>query len=368
MTILLFIGAALLCALLLLTYYPAFGGKLSKEQKEKLHESPHFSNRKFTNLIQTEMDGGAATTFTILRDFVKRNSNRRPGGPLPVETFDHPGMQLSREAAVTWFGHSAFFVKIDGKHLLFDPMFGRSPSPFPFIGGKRYGGEAPVNVEELPFIDAVFFSHDHYDHLDYDSVKKLKGKVKQFFVPLGVGKHLERWGVEPERIEEHDWWNEFDYEGITFACTPARHFSGRSLTDRDSTLWCSWVIIGKQAKIYFSGDSGYGPHFQAIGEKYGPFDCTLMECGQYDHRWSSIHMMPEETVQAHLDVKGNVMIPIHWAAFTLSLHGWTDPVERVTKEAKAKGAAVATPKIGETVILGAKSYPASAWWRGPEKH
>ncbi|MDQ0247416.1 L-ascorbate metabolism protein UlaG (beta-lactamase superfamily) [Bacillus fengqiuensis] len=362
-TIILVVGAILLFILLLLKYYPAFGGKLSKEERRALNQSSNFSNGKFVNQIPTSMNTGFITTLSILRDFMGRNPKRRPDRPIPMETFDSLFIQGNKQAKITWFGHSAFLLELDGKSLLFDPMFGRSPSPFPLVGGKRYSGDLPLNVEELPVIDAVFLSHDHYDHLDYGSIKKLKDKVKRFFVPLGVSKHLERWGVNQEIIKEHDWWSEFEWEGLTLACTPARHFSGRSLSDRNSTLWCSWVVIGKQSKVYFSGDSGYGPHFKEIGETYGPFDYTLMECGQYDNRWSSIHMMPEETVQAHLDVKGDIMIPIHWASFTLALHDWTDPIERVKKEALEKDIAISTPKIGEAVMIGSVEYPKSTWWR-----
>lgn len=362
-TIILIVGGILLFILLFLKYYPAFGGKLSKEKRHALDRSDNFSNGKFVNQIPTSMNTGFITTLTILRDFIRGNPKGRPDSLLPVENLESLFIQENKQAKITWFGHSAFLLELDGKNLLFDPMFGPSPSPFPQFGGKRYSGDLPLNLEELPVIDAVFLSHDHYDHLDYGTIKGIKDKVKQFFVPLGVGKHLERWGVDQEKIKEHDWWSEFEFEGLTLACTPARHFSGRSLTDRNSTLWCSWVVIGKQSKVYFSGDSGYGPHFKEIGEIYGPFDYTLMECGQYDKRWSAIHMMPEETVQAHLDVKGNIMIPIHWAAFTLALHDWTDPIERVRKAAKEKGAAISTPKIGERVIIGSVEYPKSTWWK-----
>ncbi|GGF93667.1 MBL fold metallo-hydrolase [Paenibacillus abyssi] len=327
-------------------------------------QSKNFSKGKFVNQIPTLMDTGVRTTLSILRDFMKGNPNGKPAGRVPVQPMDARLIQRDDQARLTWFGHSAVLLELGGKTILLDPMLGKAPSPVPLFGSKRYSEKLPVEVEELPPIDAVLLSHDHYDHLDYGTIKKLKNKARQFFVPLGVGRHLKRWGIDESQIEEHDWWDEFEFEGLTLACTPARHFSGRGLTDRNATLWCSWVILaGEHKKVYFSGDSGYGPHFAEIGEKYGPFDMTLMECGQYDERWSAIHMMPEETVQAHIDVKGKIMIPIHWSAFTLALHDWTDPIERVTKAAQEHDISISTPRIGETVTIGSVIYPASAWWR-----
>jgi L-ascorbate metabolism protein UlaG (beta-lactamase superfamily) len=254
-------------------------------------------------------------------------------------------------------------LQIAGKHILLDPMFGISPSPFPALTSKRFSNNLPVIPEDLPPIDAVVISHDHYDHLDYPSIAKLKDKVTMFFVPIGLGAHLRRWGVRETQITELDWWDEQEFAGLTFVCTPSRHFSGRTLTDRFATLWASWVIDSGKQKLFFSGDTGYGPHFKEIGSKYGPFDLTLMECGQYDERWANIHMMPEQTVQAHQDLGGKRMVPMHWGAFVLSLHTWTGPVERVTAAAKKAGVTLLTPKIGETMPIGGKDYATTAWWR-----
>lgn len=348
---------------LLLSYYPALGGKVSKERLRNINLSNNFAKGKFVNQIPTSMEMSAKTMLSVLIEFIKGTPNGKPNKPIAMELLDPLLMQNNKPAQITWFGHSSFLLQINGIIVLLDPMLGKSPSPFPQWGGKRYSKHLPIDIEALPPIDIVLISHDHYDHLDYGSIMKLKDKVKQFFVPLGVGVHLERWGVAQEKIKEHDWWDEFEVEGLHLASTPARHFSGRSLNDRNATLWCSWVIIAQQTKIFFSGDSGYGPHFAEIGKKYGPFDLTLMECGQYDERWSAIHMLPEETVQAHLDVQGKIMIPIHWGAFTLALHAWTDPVERALKAAKERNVAIATPKIGEIVSIGSSEFPSSAWWR-----
>lgn len=362
MFVIIIIASLVLLGILFMTLYPPFGGKTSKGKIRLYNHSANFSNkRKFINLIPTVMDMSLKGSISIFIDFIKGNPKGRPAGMIPVESLDL--MSGDNETKITWFGHSAFLLEIQGKKLLLDPMFGKAPSPFPQFGLKRFNQKLPIDIEDLPTLDAVLISHDHYDHLDYGSIKKLKDKVRLFIVPLGVGSHLEKWGVRQSVIKEQNWWEELDFEGLKLACTPARHFSGRRLLDRDTTLWCSWVIHSLQTKIFFSGDSGYGPHFQEIGEKYGPFDLTLMECGQYDERWSAIHMMPEETVQAQIDVKGKMMIPIHWGAFTLALHDWFDPIDRVTKEAKFRNIAISTPKIGETVIVGTDKYPNSMWWK-----
>ena len=301
--------------------------------------------------------------FTILKDFIKANPKKKPDKPIPIHMISALPMQDIKQTKAIWFGHSTVLLEMDGKRLLLDPIFSTSPSPFPLFGGKRFSKVVPIEPEKLPSIDVVILSHDHYDHLDYNSIMRLKDKTAMFCVPFGVGKRLEKWGIDKEKIREFDWWNEFIVAGLTLTCTPAKHFSGRGLLDRNKTLWCSWVITGQQTKIFFSGDGGYGPHFEDIGKKYGPFDLTLMECGQYDERWSAIHMIPEETIQAHIDVKGNGMIPIHWAAFSLAFHDWTDPIERVIKAAKERKINIITPEIGESVIVGSAEYPVSTWWR-----
>ncbi|MEW9699113.1 MBL fold metallo-hydrolase [Paenibacillus sp. SI8] len=360
-TFVVLIVGLILLGILFMRLYPVFGRKPSQMKVDSFHTSEHLESGKFRNRLPMKMDTSLKSTVGTLIDFIKGNPNRRPPRHLPMASpvFN----QSNNQTQVTWFGHSASMLTIDGKTLLLDPMFGKTPSPFPLFGKPRYSGGMPLDTDDFPPIDVVVLSHDHYDHLDYGTIQKLKLKVGMFLVPLGVGGHLERWGIERERIQEYDWWEELTYAGLRFACTPAIHFSGRSLTDRNATLWCSWVIKGKQTSIFFSGDSGYGPHFKEIGDKYGPFDLTLMECGQYDERWSDIHMMPEESVEAHLDVKGKVMMPIHWGAFTLALHAWTDPVERALKAAERKNVAVATPRIGETMAVEGEIHVNTAWWR-----
>ncbi|WP_379156668.1 MBL fold metallo-hydrolase [Paenibacillus sp. sgz5001063] len=365
----LIIIAIVLVALAVLAYltmalYPAFGRRASGKEKQTIRQSPNYKDGKFVYPAPTVMmENSAGNGLSILKDFIKGNPRSRPKQPLIPERLMPGSIQEAGDTRVTWFGHSAVLLEMDGVTLFLDPMLGRSPSPFPFVGGRRYSKQLPAEISELPRIDAVLLSHDHYDHLDYGTIKQLKDKVGMFIVPLGVGAHLQRWGVSREKIREQDWWDEFQYAGLTLTSAPARHFSGRSLLDRNTTLWCSWIIRGVETKIFFSGDSGYGAHFAEIGEQYGPFDLTLMECGQYDPRWADIHMLPEQTVQAHLDVRGALMIPIHWGAFTLSMHDWTDPVERVFAAAKAQGVRLATPRIGEPVYTGSADVPSLTWWK-----
>jgi L-ascorbate metabolism protein UlaG (beta-lactamase superfamily) len=307
------------------------------------------------------MDFGKA--LKMLPEFFKNDPSRIPSFKLPIVSRD--SLELVEDSLPTrlvWFGHSAFLLQIDGKNILIDPMLGEVPAPNPLLGKKRFFKDLPIEIEKLPQIDLIIISHDHYDHLDYGSIQKLKGKTKQFYVPLGVGAHFERWGVSPDQIHEMQWWEEAEVAGISLAFTPSRHFSGRGPNNRFSTLWGSWVIKGQNDNIYFSGDGGYGPHFKEIGEKYGPFDFAMMECGQYNENWKEIHMMPEETATAGQDVNAKVIMPIHWAAFTLAMHTWTDPVERLIVKAKEINQPIFVPKIGEFIILKDSLWTKEEWW------
>lgn len=344
---------------------PQFGGEAKGQRLKVMQQSPNYEDGIFHNPVPTDMEIGFGGYVKMINSrLFDKTENQSPDWPIPVEKVDPGKLQTTQDTAtvLTWFGHSAFLIEIDGKRLLLDPMLGERASPLSFLGPKRFTDELPVVIEDLPQIDAVLISHDHYDHLDYGSIKKLAEKTGHFYVTLGVGAHLERWGVPTEKITELDWWDEANYKGLKFVATPARHFSGRGISDRMKTLWASWVIQGEQDRIFFSGDTGYFDGFKEIGNKYGPFDITLLECGQYNELWHNIHMMPEETVQAHLDLKGKLMMPIHWGAFALAMHSWTDPIERVSKAAKAKGINMTTPRIGQPIVL-ERRIPKSQWWK-----
>lgn len=361
----LFIFIIVLCAavLLFINLHPVFGGNPSKEQKKLYQSFDNYADGKFVNQAPAKMDmGGISGVLSMMRDAVSGGKEHNPSGQIPVSEIDW-NIVKSNEDSLTWFGHSAFLLSIDRKKILVDPMLGPIASPVSFIGSRRYSEDILHMVNDMPPIDAVLITHDHYDHLDYPSILKLKEKAGHFFVPYGVSTHLIRWGVEKEKITELNWWDETGFQGLTIALTPSKHFSGRGMLNRNTTLWGGWVILGKHTRFYTSGDGGYDEHFKEIGKKYGPFDMTLMEGGQYDRRWSEIHMTPEQSVQAHKDVKGKNMMLIHWGAFTLAYHGWKEPIERALKEAEKKDANMIAPAIGETVLLnGQYSLPESFWW------
>ncbi len=351
--------------LLFVSYYPSFGGDVSKELQTKYSSSENYKNGAFVNRKNVPEDLSFWETVKIARKFFfTKVPNGVPNGNVAVEAVDSVQIaDYQGKTRLVWFGHSAFLLQMAGKNILIDPMFGDVPAPHPMLGGKRFSKQLPIAVEQLPKIDAVIFSHDHYDHLDYESVLKLKDKVEHFYTPLAVGVHLRAWDIEPERIVELDWWQNVTHGDLEFVCTPAQHFSGRKFGNRQSTLWSSWVIRSSSESIFFSGDSGYGPHFKEIGEKYGPFDFAMMECGQYNESWPDIHMFPEETVQAGKDVGAKVVMPIHWGAFKLALHSWTDPAERATAKAKALQIPLVIPKIGAPIELRRSKDSNSDWWK-----
>ncbi|MGJ7913356.1 MBL fold metallo-hydrolase [Neobacillus sp. LXY-1] len=357
-----FLVVLLVCILIFININPAFGSNPSKNQKEQFSQLNNYKGGKFVNLIPTKMEFSAADFSSMVAENFSGAKNRNPKGQIAVSEIDWNKIK-SEEDSLTWFGHSAFLLSINNKKILVDPMLGPVASPVSFVGSKRYSKDLLYLFDKMPPIDAVFITHDHYDHLDYPSIKKLKSKVNHFFVPLGVGAHLINWGVNKEKISEFNWWDETEFNGLTVAFTPSKHFSGRGPLNRNSTLWGGWVILGEKTRFYTSGDGGYDTHFKEIGKKYGPFDLTLIEGGQYDRRWSWVHMTPEQSVQAHLDVNGKNMMLIHWGAFTLAYHGWTEPIERALKASEKSGVNMIAPKIGETVPLGREfSNPISSWW------
>ncbi len=351
---------------LFISLSPQFGKSYSKEKKKEFEKLSNYTDGVFKNEIETKMEMGTAKVFSIIKDYWNGIPRQKPEIPLPVNKVDSLEIVQNPDSIynLIWFGHSAFLLQFEGLNILIDPMFGSSPSPIPAFGSKRFSYGLPIEVSKLPEIDLIIFSHDHYDHLDYPSVKSLHEKTKKFFVPLGVGEHLKSWGVSGDKIKEFNWEDSENIGDISFISTPARHFSGRALNDRFKTLWSSWVIKSDNYNFYFSGDGGYGPHFIQIGEKYGPFDIALLECGQYDERWNEIHMMPEETAMAAKELRASVFMPIHWGSFVLALHSWDDPVKRVTKKAVELNVPVLSPMIGEKIDIKNTNLQNLDWWKG----
>jgi L-ascorbate metabolism protein UlaG (beta-lactamase superfamily) len=298
-----------------------------------------------------------------------RPENSRPAKPLPAQQVDMEQAFPESQSGlyVTWLGHSSLLAQIDGMRILLDPVFANNVSPVPLISVKRFQKAAPASVEELPFIDAVFISHEHYDHLNAEAIIALEPKTGYFLMPSGVGKHLRRWGIPDEKIREYTWWEEGTIQGLSgqtlrFACAPARHFSLRGFFERNSTLWASWVLIGNKHRLFYSGDTSYGIHFKQIGHHYGPFDLTIMENGQYNVNWPYSHIFPEQGVQAHLELKGKYMLPVHWGSFALSSHNWREPIERAVAAADSLGVSLLTPQVGQTLVIG-KEAERVYWWR-----
>ncbi|MEL6256184.1 MAG: MBL fold metallo-hydrolase [Bacteroidota bacterium] len=338
---------------------PQFGADPVEERLARISSSIHFKEGKFVNEVPTKA-GEDGDIRKILSDFLTAE-HTVPEKALPTKYREGTYQKKDSAAYLTWFGHSAFLLEIEGMNILLDPMLGDYAAPV-FFFGQRFPFKKAIDFTLIPDrIDAVVYSHDHYDHLDYPTVERIKDKVEHFYMPLGMGAHFESWGIEPERITELDWWESANSGPLNLIATPARHFSGRGLSNRDKTFWASWVIEGKYQKLFFSGDGGYSKGFKEIGEKYGPFDFTMMECGQYNPQWAQIHMMPEETVQAHLDLKGEIMMPIHWGAFNLAPHAWKDPIERAEKKAEELGVKMFTPIVGERFAI-SKDMQSENWW------
>ncbi|MEM9328233.1 MAG: MBL fold metallo-hydrolase [Bacteroidota bacterium] len=347
---------------------PQFGGTVNDQQQQLFATTGHYAEGIFTNEEEIVMEINCHSIMAMLRETMNPDPNVAPPRNIEVEQIDPQSLATLDDSLtrITWLGHSSFLIETGGKRILLDPVFSQYAAPHHFFGRARFNREMPINIAELPAIDALIISHDHYDHLDYPSIDELKGKVGQFFVPLGVGNHLRRWDIPEEKISEMDWWQEEDYEGLKIVLTPSRHMSGRGLTDQSATLWGSWVVQSEHSNIYFSGDGGYGKHFKAIGERYGPFDVGLMECGQYNELWKDVHMMPEESVIAAMDVKAELIMPIHWGSFQLATHSWTDPVERITAAARLMNVPLTTPRIGQAIELTDSTHlQTTAWWLNP---
>lgn len=347
-------------ATILFMQQKSFGKLPSGDVLDRIKKSVQYNSDSFENIEETKMLADDASYFGMARQFLfGKNVDRAPVKSLPSVRTDL--QSLSEKPNLVWFGHSSFLISVDGKKILSDPVFSERPSPVQYAGSKAFPGTMVYNTNDFPDLDVIVISHDHYDHLDYNTIKALAPRTKMFAVPLGVGQHLLYWGVPKEKIREFDWWEAAQvFPGIDLTCTPARHFSGRGFS-RNKTLWASFVLKTGGLTIFIGGDSGYDQSFKKIGEAFGPFDIAMLECGQYDAQWPWIHMKPEQTVQASLDLKAKVLLPVHWGKFTLALHPWRDPIRRATKEAVRLNVRVTTPLIGEPIFFG-ETMPSTKWW------
>ena len=330
---------------------------------DEVSENNHFKNGRFYN-EQAIAPSSLGKTFGILKRFLtEKKPDSEPSTELPVRPVSRDQLlQLSNsELHMVKLGHSSVLLKVYGEFWLLDPVFSERASPFSFLGPKRFH-PTPIAIADLPPIDKILISHNHYDHLDKAAIQQLNQKTTQFLVPLGVAGDLIKWGVAADKVVSFDWWQELETSLGLVAFTPTRHFSGRALNDGNTSLWGSWVIKTGNENLFFSGDSGYFNGFKKIGRKYGPFDLTMIETGAYDKDWPDVHMTPEQSVQAHQDLQGRVMIPIHNGTFDLAFHAWYEPLERVTEIAGQQQVLLSTPVVGE--VFSARQEPiAYRWWQ-----
>lgn len=328
--------------------------------KDELPQS-HQVDGKYQN-VHPVMTRSIGNWPAIAKDWLtnKHKLSEPEYGLIPVQMMNADELVHGEGISFYRLGHSTILLSIDQQWLLIDPVFSKRVSPVQWAGPKRFH-DTPISIEALPAIDAVIISHDHYDHLDKGSIQKLKDKVSRFVVPLGVDQHLRNWGVAANKIDALNWWQSVAVNTVTVTATPAQHFSGRGMADADHTLWASWAIKGEQGKVFYSGDGGYSDGFKTIGEQLGPFDLTFVETGAYNTLWANVHMMPEQSVQAHVDVRGEYMVPVHNSTFDLALHAWYEPLERVSVAANEHNVRTITPIIGQRVEL--SQPPKDMWWK-----
>ncbi|HYO75153.1 MAG TPA: MBL fold metallo-hydrolase [Thermoanaerobaculia bacterium] len=348
------VGAATAGTFVVLKFWKPLGGRIEGERLRVVQRSPHWREGKFRNLVPTTLGDLVRSVYLQLTG----NEVRVPAEGIPIVRLTARDLAQPAGLRAVWIGHSSVLVDLDGVRFLTDPVWSERCSPFESLGPKRLH-PPPIALDDIAPVDAVVISHDHYDHLDMPTIQALASRGATFFVPLGIGAHLERWSVPRERIRELDWNQEAEHRGVRFVALPARHYSGRSV-GRDQTQWASWAAIGPKHRVYFSGDTGYFDEFKRIGQTHGPFDLTLMKIGAYGSTWPEIHITPEEAVQAHLDVRGKLMLPIHWATFNLAFHDWYEPAERLVKSGSGR-IAFTTPRPGEIVTI--EQPPSALWWR-----
>jgi len=326
---------------------------------ERIKRSPNYKDGAFQNLSLTPMKPEGISYWKMIREFYKKHPNKTPSKKIPSIKTDLNKINSSGPVLI-WFGHSSYFIRIGNKNFLIDPVFSGNASPLSFMI-KAFPGTNEYDVEDMPPIDYLILTHDHYDHLDFKTIRKLRNKVNHIYCSLGISSHLKYWDIEKSKIIEMDWWKTEELSNdMRLITTPARHFSGRGLK-RGQTLWSSFILKTSTHNLFLGGDSGYDNHFKKIGIEYGPFDLAILEAGQYNTMWPYIHMMPEETVQAAIDLKAKKLLPVHWGKFSLAMHEWDEPIKRVLAKANELDVKILTPKIGEPVFLD-NDFQNTDWW------
>ncbi|KAB2890814.1 MAG: MBL fold metallo-hydrolase [Desulfobulbaceae bacterium] len=340
---------------------PRFGKLPGEERFDLINQSPQYKDGNFQNPQQTPLFSTDDSTLSVLwSGLFTRKERLVPEAPLPAMKTDLRALD-PRQNIVVWLGHSSWFIQLDGKRIVIDPILSDYAAPFPFMN-RAFAGTSVYTPEDMPEIDALLISHDHWDHLDYPTVKALRPKVKQVICPLGVGAYFEHWGFPTKMISEEDWGDTVEIgKDFTVHLLPARHYSGRLFT-KNKTLWAGFALVTSHRRIFFSGDSGHGPHFSDIGQAFNGFDLVLLDCGQYDPRWSYIHMTPEEAVTAAQDLGAKTLIPAHIGRFTIANHPWDEPFQRLTVASESTSFRLVIPQIGEPVALDNPSSQSPEWW------
>jgi L-ascorbate metabolism protein UlaG (beta-lactamase superfamily) len=329
--------------------FPSFGSRPDSGQLQRYQLSPNWKMGRFMNLEPTRMNPEGTGFRHFALEMMRRHPGRRFTGIMPNLAISSDAFAEIESDAFIWLGHSSLMLRFGAINILVDPVFSRRASPFSFAGPRAFSYRFEYRLEDLPAPDLVIITHDHYDHLDMIQIRKLRHSGATFISPLGVAPHLLHWGVSKDKIQEFDWWEQAEHLGISIQALPTRHFAGRGLRGRNTSLWASFALRYQGKQILLGSDSGYGSHFSEIGAQLGSFDLAFLECGQYNHLWPCIHMTPEETVKAALDLRAKQLMPIHRERFALGLHPWDEPAARVRKASTEAGMPLLDPKIGELV-------------------
>lgn len=341
---------------------PAYAGRSTGLRLERIRASPRFDGRVFVNTHPVSSGFKAGVERPTMRDLLCGGERRVPSGPLPLSDPTTTWARTTETGLrVTWLGHSTLLIELDGVRVLTDPVWGVRASPMAFAGPKRFH-PPPAPLDALPPLDAVIISHDHYDHLDRPTIRRLAATRVPFITSLGVGAHLEKWGIAAERITELDWWEQAKLKNVVVTAAPAQHFSGRGIKDRNATAWSSFHLRGPDHSFFYGADTGLTPEYAGIARRLGPFDMVALEVGAYHPSWGDIHMGPANAIAAHALLGSGALLPIHWGTFNLAMHPWDEPAETLLRLAPARDISLVMPKLGEA-IEAARADGVDRWWR-----